>query len=290
MKKILTFLVRLLCLSLLCGQVLAQGTMLNVNSQSKNPLNKRTPPPISKDKEIIKVIDSIYNPAGTAQGYNQKMQCWLLREGNDAIYCMKLVQTITVKPEGLPASTYVVLAGSQYDRQFKRVDYHAASGMVGLVKMGATSGGVTQVAYDKAIPAGSWGDAPESIVLFQAGPLGRMGWAIESSYMGQGYLEGGINIYVPFGNAVARVGGVLTVSNNEGACSAEDAKSQQCVLQAYEAYVTADVSRSEGLLYPLIANVKNEINGKVTRKRVEIPFSIASDRYVPPENMKESLN
>ena len=116
MKKILTFLVRLLCLSLLCGQVLAQRTMLNMNSQSKNPLNKRTPPPISKDKEIIKVIDSIYNPAGTAQGYDQKMQCWLLREGNDAIYCMKLVQTITVKPEGLPASTYVVLAGSQYDQ------------------------------------------------------------------------------------------------------------------------------------------------------------------------------
>jgi len=85
-KKILTFLVRLLCLSLLCGQVLAQGTMLNVNSQSKNPLNKRTPPPISKDKEIIKVIDSIYNPAGNAQGYSQKMQCRLLREGNDAIY------------------------------------------------------------------------------------------------------------------------------------------------------------------------------------------------------------
>ncbi len=214
--------------------------------------------------------------------YDKQLKCWI---GGDAEnLCMRPHMVATVADDGV-AKHLVAMAGYAIGSDGSHAECHACTGKLGLVMLQETGEHLTLLSRNSlADDAGSYGTVPpeEAFRVVRLGQ-GNYGWLMEFSYTGQGYTEGGVQVYGAIGDRVLDLGFISTHADNRGTCG--DGLGE-CYVYSYE--ILTDPAASEVPFADLLAR-KVESTKATAPGSVRIPFSHDDLKYVQPEDLAAAL-
>ncbi|WP_422373463.1 hypothetical protein [Hoeflea sp.] len=215
--------------------------------------------------------------------YDNRRKCWVAN-GSSETLCMRPHHLSEVVENGA-RTFYVAMGGYAVSAEGGRADCHACPGKLGLVILRPEGNRLALVARNNlAVDAGSWGQVPTE-EWFRVVQLGRdnHGWLMEFYYTGQGYTEGGVNVFGAIGDRVVDLGFISTHSDNAGTCG--DGLGV-CYTHSYE--ILAGSSDADVRFGDLIArNVENTDPDAPGSVRIE--FSEDELKYVTPPALSEAL-
>ena len=215
-------------------------------------------------------------------GYDKSLKCWI--GGDTEKLCMRPHMVSTVANEGGPKHL-VAMAGYAVTPDGERADCHACGGKLGLVVLQERDGRLALVARNSlAGDAGSWGTVPpEEAFRVVALGKGNHGWLMEFFYTGQGYTEGGVQVFGAIGDRIVDLGFISTHSDNGGACGEGMA---DCYVHSYE--ILTDHGGSTAAFGDLVAR-KVESSDQDAASAFRIAFSRDELKYIPPEALAAQL-
>ena len=195
-------------------------------------------------------------------------------------YVMKVIQSRKIAtPYGdrlyLFAAGSVVKGGS-----------HAQSGLAGAFVLEEKEGRVSLVAGSKAMPYGSFGDAPDSVQLMQFGPDHYYGWLYQSGYTGNGFTSSYNDVLLPKGKGVAALASIPSHMDNEGVTPCDD-KATKAQCESLDFDLKIDAAAKDVKVYPLVVTRTGIQKGHETRPMIwRIEFDDKKWQYRVPAALK----
>ncbi|MEQ8479851.1 MAG: hypothetical protein RIC18_04265 [Hoeflea sp.] len=215
--------------------------------------------------------------------YDSRRKCWVAGAGSEPL-CMRPHHLAEVVENGT-RTFYVAMGGYAVTSEGGRADCHACPGKLGLVILRPKGNRLAVVARNSlAVSAGSWGQVPAE-EWFRVVPLGKdnHGWLMEFYYTGQGYTEGGVNVFGAIGDRVVDLGFISTHADNAGTCG--DGLGA-CYTHSYE--ILADPSGADDRFGDLIARKVESTDPEATGT-VRVEFSEDELKYVTPQAVSDAL-
>lgn len=211
--------------------------------------------------------------------YSASAKGWSFKSGGTA-YVMKVIQSKKIAtPQG--ERLYVFAAGGVVGG-----GGHVTSGLAGAFVLEEKGGKVSLAAGSKAMPYGSFGDAPDTVKLVQFGPDHYYGWVYESGYTGQGYTSSYNDVLLPRGRKVEALASVPAHMDNEGAKPCDD-KATRGECESLDFSFDLDTANSGVKVYPLVVTRKGIQKGRETKPVTwRIEFDEKKWRYSVPAALK----
>lgn len=204
---------------------------------------------------------------------------WTFRLSGTA-YLMKVIDSKRIStPYG--ERLYVFTAGDVI-----KGGSHVDSGMAGAFVLEEKGGRVRLVAGSRAMPYGSFGDAPDTVKLMQFGPDHLYGWLYESGYTGNGFTSSYHDILLPKGKTIAAAASIPAHMDNEGVSSCDD-KATRAQCESLDFDLKIDTAKGDGKAYPLIVTRQGIRKGRETKPQMwRVEFDEDKWQYKVPAALK----
>lgn len=223
--------------------------------------------------ELKKLMGEQYGP------YSAAARGWPFRLGGTS-YLMKVLQSKKVAtPYG--ERLYVFAAGNVV-----KGGSHVDSGMAGAFVLEEKEGRVILASGSRAMPYGSFGDAPDTVKLMQFGPDHYYGWLYESGYTGNGFTSSYNDILLPQGKTVAALASIPSHMDKDGVYSCDD-KATEAQCESLDFDLKIDAAKGNLKVYPLIVTRTGVQKGRETKPQTwRVEFDETKWRYKVPAALK----
>ncbi|WP_409190868.1 hypothetical protein [Bradyrhizobium sp. RDM4] len=207
--------------------------------------------------------------------YNALQECWMT-ERNGTTACMSPHKLDVVEsPTG--RFLYAAVGGYRIDGGGGRENCHACKGVLGLLVFTEKHGKISLVAKNELYDDfGTWGHIPDpdAFSVRKVGP-GRMGWLIQTDYLGTGHYTQETSIFAPIGDAVDLLGAVTTSYDDTAACDV------RC--STYSFKLTFDTLTKSVAFFPLVLRGSGSRKGKRFRTTYRVTFDGSTLKYSIPK-------
>jgi hypothetical protein len=244
----------------------------SLTSQPPNPGNASRPP----GAELMHtVMNKFY---GT---FNQKSACWISRRA-DTTYCMKPYKLDEVGSDK-NHRFFVVVAGQTLGDDGSPMEFHAATGILGLIVL-AENGGQPQVTAKSLYETSeSYGrvPTPESFAVRELGPGGAYGWEIKYDEFHSGVRYDVTQLYGVVGDTVALIGSIPSEYQENEASGCVPTKCSN-----YSIKIVTDATVRNVPFYPLVLRAAGFKDGRPFNKTYRVPFDQLSLSYLVPRELQ----
>ncbi|MBT8558544.1 zinc ribbon domain-containing protein [Polynucleobacter paneuropaeus] len=194
-------------------------------------------------------------------------------------FCEKLVETLEVK-DGQDSYIYATLTGIALNDDLSRADYHAASGIIELMKLKDNNGKFSYIDGSGPIFSGSFG-YPGYVKII---PLGKItyGWKITDGWMGQGYVYSYLRLYSPINRGRSGIKEILSIQSgfdSSGVCNPGD---RGCIVNTIESTVRQD--KTSDMYYPLKISVDSKTGSSSFSRDFLLRFDTKAHKFLVPES------
>jgi hypothetical protein len=162
---------------------------------------------------IPEMLAEIYGP------YSSVNNCWLSKR-DDGAYCIKLIKAESVSFAG-DRRTFITTGGQKLDDHGEPLECHACLGVLGLIVVSAENNGRVLARNSLFEDAKTYGRVPKPIDVSvrRLGPGGSYGWIVKMDEDHGGTEVRWLNIYGVIGDAVVRLGSIVSKYSNHLDCA-----------------------------------------------------------------------
>ncbi|HEY4372108.1 MAG TPA: hypothetical protein VGN52_09305 [Burkholderiales bacterium] len=223
--------------------------------------------------ELKKLMHEQYGP------YSAAARGWPFHL-NGTSYLMKVLQSKKVAtPRG--ERLYVFTAGDVV-----KGGSHVDSGMAGAFVLEEKDGRVILTSGSRAMPYGSFGDAPDTVKLVQFGPDHYYGWLYESGYTGNGFTSSYSDILLPKGGTVAAMASIPAHMDKDGVYPCDD-KATRAQCESLDFDLKLDTAKGRVKVYPLVVTRTGVQKGQQTKPETwRVEFDEGKWQYKVPAALK----
>ncbi len=209
-------------------------------------------------------------------------RCWVATDrssGTPVTACLTMTRAWSVSTAG-GTQVQLLLQGSG------TADCHACAGLSAFAVLASDNAGWKVVVKPRPFTDGQYGKPtrPDDMAFVRLG-ADRWGWIQSTSSMGQGVVEGGHQVFMRRGAAMASAGQLPGAAGNGGACPAFGPREPgPCAEEVgYDITVVPDASDPAAAAYPLLMHAVGKRGGPLD-VRATAAFDEARFSYVPPDN------
>jgi hypothetical protein len=243
-------------------------------------------------KEAKLVKDGLY---GRVNAYVAKLygngiaseKCYYITIGIKeaaTIYCVEVAHI--QKVENL---VYVALTGEKFYEDLSPANAHIDTGVMQFLILDDQEKELKPISAGPFEFTGTYGSANTNIKLVSIANDGAMAWVTTFGDMHQGYSGGGVELYAPLNNSVKSILGLVTNSDNEGACN--DEASCEITITNASAFLVPNKSKT---FYPIQVEVNQSTHiGKSLKEnktKFTLNYSEKNSSYIIPKGYQEQFS
>ncbi len=225
-----------------------------------------------KTKQAYEAYKQIRTKLHQFYRYDNKRECWILREDSETHYCMKITKSNIIHTKS-GKRNYLLLTGIAIDSNSGEEHFSfAVNGNVSLFIIEGTK----ILAVEPKIPSGAWGQPLKEWNLIKLAPSDYWGWQNESLLCHHGYCRNFYVLFAPYGKiGIKKLVTIITPLDYTGVG----------IPTEVTAKIKIDNSQVGKRVFPLKVKIKGKVNGKKLKvKTWELPFDTKKWQYIEPKN------
>jgi hypothetical protein len=219
--------------------------------------------------------------------FDKEKACWISKhkEGeHEGTYCTKPIRLDVINSAGRKM-LFIVAGGQKLDEEGNPEEYHAATGVLGLIVLtpnGANLGVVATTLHDEFE---SYGRYPQhdAVTIHALGPNGAYGWVAELGEQHSGYEYRWAKVYGVIGHSVEPLTTITSYYSDETGAGAIGP------LTAISAKLAFETHSSASSFYPIKLRVSGVKQGRPFSGNYRLVFDNTSLTYLSPQNMPDEI-